>query len=93
LLYLHLVELARSRQADLWREAEHARLVASATSGAPARDGCLMNLVRRLSGVAAPVASVVLRSRTTGLEPAVSNWDPCHSSVPPVQRYPWGPPV
>jgi hypothetical protein len=93
LLYLHLVELARSRQADLWREAEHARLVKSAPLGAPARGRCLMSLLRWLSGVAASAASVVLRSRTTGLEPAVSNWDPCHSPVPPVQRYPWGPPV
>jgi hypothetical protein len=90
LLYLHLLELTRSRQADLWREAEHARLVASAAARAPARGACLINLVRRLSGVA---ASVVLRSRTRGLEPAVPNWDPCQGAVPPVQRYPWGPPL
>ena len=93
MLYLDLEELTRSRQADLWREAEHARLVASAALRAPARGGYLMNLVRRLSRLAAPAASVALRSRTIGLKPAVPNWDPCQSPVPPVQRYPWGPPV
>ena len=91
--YLHFEELARSRQADLWREAEHARLVAAAAPRAPARGGRLMNLVRRLSGIAAPAASAAWRSRTTGLKPAVPDWDPCDSPVPPVQRYPWGPPV
>jgi hypothetical protein len=93
LLYAHFEQLTRSRQADLWLEAKHARLVASVAPVVPSPGTRLTNLLRRLGGATRWDRSVALDRQPNAAHPTGFIWRPSDSPVPPMRGYPWGPPI
>jgi hypothetical protein len=91
--FLQLEELTRSRRADLRLEAERGRPAASAAGSVTRFAGCLTHRARQLRAAVAAAVAGFSHGRRPCPTRRLPTWQPRDNPVPPVQRYPWGPPV